>query len=366
MIDPELQIGSSSIDLRLGSEFLITNHERISTFDVTLDREIFERRLRSAHEYLRVSVGEKYFLHEREYVLGTTLEYIALPKSLTGFVFGRSSWDRMGVMIPTTRIPPGFKGCVSLQLVSHADVPVTLVPGTRVCQLMLFPVSSPDRDESRYGIVLHPEHTRIQDDPEIRDLSKGKFPLILGITGTLASGKSEIATFLVREHGFLHLSLATEVHNEARRRGLQTTGDVLQDVGNDLRRRIGAGVLAERSRPRMESLPEGAYLVLEGIKNPAEVEELRKWPNFRMVGIDAQLDIRFERSQERKRAGSFESFDDFRNLDGRDRGKEEPEWGQQVDRCLELADFLIQNNSTLEHLHSRVEEIMRTAVSSLL
>ena len=295
-------------------------------------------------------------MHEREFVLATTLEYVSLPPNLAGLVFGRSSWDRLGIAIPTTRIPPGFRGCISIQIVSRADVPVTLIPGTRICQLMLVEASSPVSEDSRYGVLLHPTHSRIYDDWELHAFAQGKFARVFGIAGTLGSGKSTAATYFVQNHGFLHLSLASELYNEIRQRGLQPTQTVLQDLGDSLRRSHGSGILAERVRSRMAALPGGSNVVLEGIKNVAEVRELRRWGNFTLIALDTPFEQRQQRVMDRARPGDPKSRAEFEALDKRDRGEGEPEWGQGVDRCIEEADIPIDNSGSIEDLYTQLDD----------
>lgn len=215
--------------------------------------------------------------------------------------------------------------------------------GSRWHDTLLNQVRSPDQE---------PEHT----------FKHSKFALIVGITGTIASGKSTIAEYLVRKHGFLHLSLATAVYEEVRKRNLTPALSELQNVGDSLRREYGTAVLAQRVQRRMETLPDGSYVVLEGIKNVAEVHELRKWANFLLLAVDASEEIRFQRMIQRSQSGSqtrsYPTEAEFHGLDRRDRGIGEPEWGQGVDLCVEEAGIVIQNNGTLEHLYQRLEDTL--------
>ena len=44
-------------------------------------------------------------------------------------------------------------------------------------------------------------------------------------------------------------------------------------------------------------------------------------------------------------------------MDKRDKGGEEKDSGQQVDKCMEMADIKIINNSSIENLKNKVEEV---------
>lgn len=358
LVDPETQIGSNSIDLRLGGEFIIPRVGRIGHLDFVEGGQGFQTAVAASHEHTRIGIGDRYVLHPQRLVLAGVLEHVRIPQTLAGLVMGRSSWERQGVVIPTSRISPGFRGCITLQLISHASVPIVLRPGVRICQLLLLPMSSPVQDFSRYEGAVYPETTKIHRDEEIRALMQGRFRLIVGIVGTLVSGKSEIAEYLVRKHGFLHLSLATMVHEECRRRGLRSTPDNLQNVGNSLRQTHDGKVLVDRLRPRMETLPGDSYLVVDGIKNPAEVDELRRWPNFVLIAVNADQETRLQRARQRSRPDFPDAETRFLELDSRDKGEGEPEWGQQVNACIEKADFVIENSGSLEDLYLQLEDIL--------
>jgi dCTP deaminase len=138
------QSGSASLDMRLGCWFQVFRASRLSHLDVydksaTLPNE---SRL-TKHHY--VTFGEPFILHPRAFVLAVTLEWIRLPNTLAGYVVGRSSWGRHGLIIATaTGVHPGFTGCLTLELTNVGEVPITIKPGTTICQLFLHKVEGLD------------------------------------------------------------------------------------------------------------------------------------------------------------------------------------------------------------------------------
>lgn len=145
--------GSASIDLRLGCWFQVFRGPRVSHFDV-YDRDGVaptEAQLTKQHY---VAFGEPFILHPRAFVLAVTLEWIRLPSNYAGYVVGRSSWGRHGLIIATaTGVHPGFTGCLTLELTNVGEVPITIKPGTTICQLFLHSVNAgnPENvDKSRF------------------------------------------------------------------------------------------------------------------------------------------------------------------------------------------------------------------------
>jgi len=181
--------------------------------------------------------------------------------------------------------------------------------------------------------------------------------LYLGLTGPNASGKGEVARILA-ERGFTLHSLSDVVREEATRRGLDHSRENLILTGTSLRRQRGDGALAERI---LASLSPRS--VIDSIRNPAEILVLRALPGFHLLGVDAPEALRFERSRLRGRVGDGESLEEFRRKERLERSDSGP--GQQLGVCFNMADVVVQNDSTLEELRSRVEAALAARGVSL-
>jgi dephospho-CoA kinase len=173
---------------------------------------------------------------------------------------------------------------------------------------------------------------------------------LIGLTGPNAAGKSAVADHLV-DRGFAYHSLSDIVREEADRRGLDHTRVHLIAVGNDLRRGEGPAALAARIRTRV-----GRRDVIDSIRNPAEVTELRKLPGFHLLGIDAPVKLRFERAVRRGRAGDGETLEEFRGRE-EDENSSDPA-AQQLKATFALADVRVANDGTLEHLRGQVDRLL--------
>ncbi len=180
------------------------------------------------------------------------------------------------------------------------------------------------------------------------------FKMIIGLTGTKASGKGIVAEIL-KEKGFEYSSTSDRVREEAIKRGLMnyTTKD-LQDIGNDLREKYGVGILAQLT---LKKLKDKENIVIDSIRNPGEIEELKK-KNAKIIAVDAPQEIRFKRIIERKRDSDPKDWESFLQMENRDLGVGESSLGQQVSKCMEISDFKIENNDSLETLKTKVEYIL--------
>jgi len=138
LLDPGQQIGECSVDLRLGNEFVLVNKGTgVMGIDPIRRSELAEK-LDQYQSKIEIAYGSPFYLHPQEFALARTLEYIALPEDVAGYVVGRSSWGRLGLIIATaTLVERNFKGTLVLELANVGSVPVVLYPGMRVAQLVL-------------------------------------------------------------------------------------------------------------------------------------------------------------------------------------------------------------------------------------
>ena len=156
-----------------------------------------------------------------------------------------------------------------------------------------------------------------------------------------------MAEHLARSGFALH-SLSDVVREEAANRGLPPEREHLIRIGNLLREREGPGALASRILPRL-----GRRDVVDSIRNPAEVEVLRGLPHFVLLGIDASGEKRFERSLQRDRAGDPRTLAEFRRREEQENSSDPN--AQQLQATFRLADRVLLNDGSLEHLQSAVE-----------
>ena len=187
--------------------------------------------------------------------------------------------------------------------------------------------------------------------------------MILGVVGQIASGKGVFVDYLVKKYGFISFSLSSVVHEEAKKRGIKNYDrKTLQDIGDELRRKYGSDVLAKRIENKLEvmnyQLGGKRSFVIEGIRNPAEVEHLKKNPNFVLVGIKSKRTLRFKRLLKRAKPWDPKTWEEFLKIDRRDYGAHQEKSGQQVGRCIKMADYVLTNNKDLESFYEKVENLM--------
>jgi dCMP deaminase len=183
--------------------------------------------------------------------------------------------------------------------------------------------------------------------------------MIIGLTGKNGSGKTAVSEYL-KNRGFESHSLSDEIREEIRTRGQEITRELLIDVGNELRTRFGPGILAERILARLES---NRNYVIDSIRNPHEVEVLKRRKDWILLAVEASLEIRFGRSRLRAREGAAQSLEQFAAEEERELQSDNPA-SQQLLATRRLANIVISNDGTLPELHRRLDETLHRLMSN--
>ncbi len=182
--------------------------------------------------------------------------------------------------------------------------------------------------------------------------------MIIGLTGKNGSGKTAVAEYL-QSRGFEYHSLSDEIRKEIGRRGQEITREVLIEVGNELREKLGPGILAERI---LRHLERDRNYVIDSIRNPHEVEVLRSRNDFTLLALEADETIRFERSRKRGRESAAQTMQQFLEEEARELDSSNPA-NQQLHATRQRADLVVTNNGTLEELHRRLDELLPPLMS---
>jgi dCTP deaminase len=142
VIDPldESLIQPSSIDVRISNLFRVFRNHTRGVIDVKQDMVDLTELVEIADDS-----SEAFMLHPGEFVLGSTLERIAVPDDLVGRVEGKSSLGRLGLLIHSTAgfIDAGFDGHITLELANVASLPITLYPGMKIGQVSFMRMTTP-------------------------------------------------------------------------------------------------------------------------------------------------------------------------------------------------------------------------------
>ena len=180
--------------------------------------------------------------------------------------------------------------------------------------------------------------------------------IIIGFTGPIGSGCSYFAEYLpliAPKYKYYRLSdlISEELEKEGK---ADFTVEDKQNKGNEIRFTKGANALigmlfdkideeTKRKRTKVTAV------IVDGIKNSAEVKILKLFPHFFLISVQAPTETRKQRSLDNKK---FKTGDEFDEADARDKS-EEYEYGQQVSVCSYLSDIVINNEKNIPIISKR-------------
>lgn len=98
-------------------------------------------------EFISIERGDSFVINPNEHVLLHTEEYIKMPDDLMAFVNLRSSYARIGLIIPPTVVDANFEGELTIELIG-GNFPVILHRGDRFLHLIFARLTS--RPEKPY------------------------------------------------------------------------------------------------------------------------------------------------------------------------------------------------------------------------
>lgn len=180
---------------------------------------------------------------------------------------------------------------------------------------------------------------------------------VIGLTGPICSGTDSVARILVKRD-FKWFSFSDLILKEAKRREIEITRKGLQDLGDELRKEKGLGVLSEMI---IEKISNEENCVVGDMRNPGEVEVFKEkfGEDFVLILIEAPLKIRFKRILKRHRKSDPETMENFQKLEKRDLGLNEANYGQQHAKVFKMANFTLINDSGLEELNRKVDKLLK-------
>ncbi|MBQ4850056.1 dCTP deaminase [Pseudoalteromonas sp. MMG012] len=176
IIDPPPEDGMISgitLDLRLGNKFRVFQDHAAPYVDLSGPKDQLNAAMESImSDEIALEENEAFFLHPGQLALAITFESVTLPADLVGWLDGRSSLARLGLMVHVTahRIDPGWSGNIVLEFYNSGKLPLALRPNMKIGALSFETMSSEAatpynaRKDAKYKGQNSAVASRISDD----------------------------------------------------------------------------------------------------------------------------------------------------------------------------------------------------------
>jgi len=184
--------------------------------------------------------------------------------------------------------------------------------------------------------------------------------IVIGVSGYAASGKSEFAKYLKEKYRFKVFEFSETIEEEAKKLklleenlSLEEKKRELSEIGKKIRENYGReDIFALKIIEKIKSEKLGK-IVVSGFRNLAEVNAFKKefGKNFYLIFIEADAKIRYERRKLQDPNFNL-TLEEFLERDKRD----EKELGLRD--LKEVANFVVENNSSLEDFYKKIDLII--------
>lgn len=181
LINVKKQLGSTSLDIRLGTSFEVYFPNRFGIVDFTDSNTL--NKMRRNSQKINLDFLKSIPINPGQFMLGHSLEYIKLPKYISSDLEGRSSFARLGIQIHMTAgfVDPGFEGVLTFEIHNSGTNPIMLYPGLRIGQLRFIRIEEPiigynNRHTAKYKGWLEHHFSLHGEDYEIQRISEARIP----------------------------------------------------------------------------------------------------------------------------------------------------------------------------------------------
>ncbi|MDO8493356.1 MAG: dCTP deaminase [bacterium] len=142
----KFQLGSHSVDLRLGFTFMVPKFWHVTKKGrEAINIDYLDNKGKSNFDIVELEQGQRFDILPGEYVIFSTFESIKLPKNIMAVLYPRSSVNRRGLSVDLTGIiDAGYEGHLIIPVRNNTkSQTIRVYPGERFCQLVFEELSGP-------------------------------------------------------------------------------------------------------------------------------------------------------------------------------------------------------------------------------
>jgi len=181
--------------------------------------------------------------------------------------------------------------------------------------------------------------------------------MIIGITGSFGGGKGTVVDYLREKKGFEHYSSSGLLMEILEERGETVDRDGMNRIANELRAENPEGGVPAETHKRYVADGSPEYAIFEALHTAAEVRFVQSIGGV-VIGVTADPDIRYERISQRGSVKDNVTKEEFIAQQKREEeGTGDPNASNIFD-ALNAADYVIDNNGTLEKLHTQIDAVL--------
>lgn len=180
-----------------------------------------------------------------------------------------------------------------------------------------------------------------------------KKQIVIGLTGEIASGKGVVSEYLGEKYGAKKYRMSDALKDILNRLHLDVVRQNLANLSLSLRDLYGQDILINALIQDIKK-SEDNFIIIDGIRRLAELEQLKKIKNFKLFYLETDLETRYERIKKRdeKADDKMKTFDEFKK-------DSQLESEKTILELKNFADFVIDNNGGFSEIQHKIDEIVK-------
>jgi len=177
---------------------------------------------------------------------------------------------------------------------------------------------------------------------------------VIGLCGSIGAGKGAVSEYLIEKYGFIQLTVGDVVREHLAKIGMEPTRDNSVKISEEMRQKYGITYWIQKLVDKIKS-ENIDKVIVDGVRLPSDTELLEQsfGENYALFKVDASPEIRFERLKTRARPGFPKTLEEFFVHENRENKI------FNLDVTFKLAKEIIDNSTSLEDLHERVDKIAK-------
>jgi dephospho-CoA kinase len=177
--------------------------------------------------------------------------------------------------------------------------------------------------------------------------------MIIGVTGTLGSGKGTVVDYLVGQKGYKHLSVTAFMKSVALSRGVSPDRMTYHNIANEYRE-LGPTKLVEATLDSAAGMADN--FVVEALHTVPEVQFVQSRGGI-VIGVDADLRTRYGRVTKRGSDKDKTTFEAFKKHEELEMNPKESS-SNNLAGAIKASDYKVTNSRTLEGLHAQIDAVL--------
>jgi len=177
--------------------------------------------------------------------------------------------------------------------------------------------------------------------------------IIIGLVGEIATGKTTVTDYLKEKNNAISFRFSDMLRDVLDRLYIEKNRKNLQGISTILRKEFGDDTMSRVIAEDVKNSTED-FIIVEGIRRPTDITYLKELPEFKFIAIKTEEKTRYERLTQRS-----ENPDDQNKTWEQFQKDGQQEAEGKIKEIANQADFIIDNNGTLEKLYAQVDAIIK-------